>query len=248
MELFFMIFGNPSWAARFLTVFTHTLIRVKRIYSNKSDNQFFAIQAKLTELGSIQSKWSRNSAEGLCNVFEPSFLAAGLKMESNLGHLIFGESAWVVARGIRPKLSRAANIHLIIPPIPTMILKKLLNTQQDSSPEKHQAQEIQGQQRDSMLFKLTVTSTIGVSIGPLEYCGNGHIVYVGSVPYVALCKGDPAIPKFHETHKFGAWTASLQTLTNLANSNEAGPTRKYEIAKEVVINQPWLWVARGISI
>ncbi|KAJ6599556.1 hypothetical protein B0H10DRAFT_1959006 [Mycena sp. CBHHK59/15] len=57
---------------------------------------------------------------------------------------------------------------------------------------------IVGRERDAMLFKNILTSSIGVSIGPLEYCGVGHIVHVGWVAYVAACKGDPEIPEFHK--------------------------------------------------
>ncbi|KAJ6619074.1 hypothetical protein B0H10DRAFT_2027595 [Mycena sp. CBHHK59/15] len=49
-----------------------------------------------------------------------------------------------------------------------------------------------------MLFKSIVQNTQGVSIGPLEYCGNGHIVHVGNIPCLAVCKGDPQIPWFFE--------------------------------------------------
>ncbi|KAJ6598810.1 hypothetical protein B0H10DRAFT_2231409 [Mycena sp. CBHHK59/15] len=48
------------------------------------------------------------------------------------------------------------------------------------------------------VIKSIVTSSLGVSIGPLEYCGVGHIVYLGPTAHVAVCKGDPIIPKYHE--------------------------------------------------
>nr|GAT47311.1 predicted protein [Mycena chlorophos] len=39
------------------------------------------------------------------------------------------------------------------------------------------------------------SSELGVSIGPLEYCGNGYIIRDGgNVVHVALCRGDPNIP------------------------------------------------------
>ncbi|KAJ6597394.1 hypothetical protein B0H10DRAFT_1941740 [Mycena sp. CBHHK59/15] len=207
MELFFTaglspfltvyeIFGNPSWAARFLTAFYTYLDRGEKdlwsllqpcihdgvlapscdqclcyadwLYVWATDHTNIPLRmddladrfnAKVTELGSIQSKWSRNSAESLYDVFEPSFLAAGLKIENNLGHLIFGEV----------QAPKSAKIRC--------------------------AREIQGQQRDSMLFKSIVTSTIGVSIGPLEYCGTATLYMWAVYP------SDPAIPKFHETRK-----------------------------------------------
>ncbi|KAJ7663721.1 hypothetical protein DFH06DRAFT_1041932 [Mycena polygramma] len=58
--------------------------------------------------------------------------------------------------------------------------------------------EITGQLRHKMLFKSIVQTTQGVSIGPLEYCGNGHIAYVGNIPWLAVCKGDPTIPQYFE--------------------------------------------------
>ncbi|KAJ7658400.1 hypothetical protein DFH06DRAFT_990324, partial [Mycena polygramma] len=39
--------------------------------------------------------------------------------------------------------------------------------------------EVMGADRHALLFKTIVTSSLGVSIGPLEYCGNGHIVHIG---------------------------------------------------------------------
>ncbi|KAK6974174.1 hypothetical protein R3P38DRAFT_2812216 [Favolaschia claudopus] len=40
---------------------------------------------------------------------------------------------------------------------------------------------IVGQERDALLFKNIVTSSLGVSIGPLEYCGVGHIEHIGGI-------------------------------------------------------------------
>ncbi|KAK6996874.1 hypothetical protein R3P38DRAFT_1946623 [Favolaschia claudopus] len=39
-----------------------------------------------------------------------------------------------------------------------------------------------GSDRDALLFKNIVTSSLGVAIGPLEYCGIGHIVHIGGIP------------------------------------------------------------------
>jgi hypothetical protein len=39
---------------------------------------------------------------------------------------------------------------------------------------------ITGSAREAMLFKHIVQNTQSVSIGPLEYCGNGHVVRVGT--------------------------------------------------------------------
>lgn len=57
------------------------------------------IQLKLEELGNLDTIWGRDSDVQLFDVFEPTFLAAGLKSETNLGHLIFGKDAWLAAGG-----------------------------------------------------------------------------------------------------------------------------------------------------
>lgn len=77
--------------------------------------------------------------------------------------------------------------------------------------------ELLGHDRTSRLMKYIITKTLKVSIGPLEYCGVGHIVHIGGMPQyafhllrieipnesdpfssVAVCKGDPEIPILHE--------------------------------------------------
>ncbi|KAJ7138607.1 hypothetical protein C8R46DRAFT_1047369 [Mycena filopes] len=57
---------------------------------------------------------------------------------------------------------------------------------------------ILGRERQALLLKNIVESSLGVSIGPLEYCGVGHVVHIGGVSHIAVCKGDPMIPEFHE--------------------------------------------------
>ncbi|KAF8153547.1 hypothetical protein K438DRAFT_1987680 [Mycena galopus ATCC 62051] len=58
--------------------------------------------------------------------------------------------------------------------------------------------ELLGTDRTTRLIKYIITNTLKVSIGPLEYCGVGHIVHIGGLPRVAVCKGDPEIPRLHE--------------------------------------------------
>ncbi|KAJ7506502.1 hypothetical protein B0H11DRAFT_2186167 [Mycena galericulata] len=61
------------------------------------------------------------------------------------------------------------------------------------------AEAISGANRETLFIKNIITKSLCVSIGPLEYCGVGHIIiYIGAASYVAVCKGDPAIPKLHE--------------------------------------------------
>ncbi|KAJ7776197.1 hypothetical protein B0H16DRAFT_1302386, partial [Mycena metata] len=52
---------------------------------------------------------------------------------------------------------------------------------------KSKVNQITGTLRQSMLFKSIVQDTQGVSIGPLEYCGNGHIVHLGNIPQYVSC-------------------------------------------------------------
>ncbi|KAJ6616012.1 hypothetical protein B0H10DRAFT_2394288 [Mycena sp. CBHHK59/15] len=94
----------------------------------------------------------------LCNVFEPTILGPGLESQMNLGHLIFGDNAWLSLGG-----RRCAEDDPI-----TAVYRK--------------------------------HNSLSVSIGPLEYCGVGHIIYIGPNAYVAVCKGDPMIPEYHEKH------------------------------------------------
>ncbi|KAJ7127476.1 hypothetical protein C8R46DRAFT_970612 [Mycena filopes] len=81
------------------------------------------------------------------------------------------------------------------------------------------AKSVEGEERTSLLFKTIVTSTRGVAIGPLEYCGAGHIVRIGQTEYVAVCKGDPAIPQYHEERAF-------RGLERKSSHLEAGGKRK----------------------
>ncbi|KAJ7210616.1 hypothetical protein C8J57DRAFT_1608084 [Mycena rebaudengoi] len=57
--------------------------------------------------------------------------------------------------------------------------------------------EIIGAARTKRLFKTIVESTCGVAIGPLEYCGNAHLLHIGNVPVVSVCHGDPTIPPYY---------------------------------------------------
>ncbi|KAJ7936325.1 hypothetical protein B0H13DRAFT_1496400, partial [Mycena leptocephala] len=45
--------------------------------------------------------WGRDTECELFDVFEPTFVAASLKSEVNLGHLVFGEDTWVAVGGKR---------------------------------------------------------------------------------------------------------------------------------------------------
>ncbi|KAJ7906344.1 hypothetical protein B0H13DRAFT_1880658 [Mycena leptocephala] len=71
-----------------------------------------------------------------------------------------------------------------------------IQTKQSMQPKA--VRPISGTNRESMFIKKIITDSGGVSIGPLEYCGFGHIVYIGPTAHVAVCKGDPAIPEYHE--------------------------------------------------
>ncbi|KAK6972260.1 hypothetical protein R3P38DRAFT_3134511 [Favolaschia claudopus] len=48
-----------------------------------------------------------------------------------------------------------------------------------------------------MLFSYIVQQTRKVAIGPLEYCGNAHLVRIGSSDVVVPCYGDPNLPEYY---------------------------------------------------
>ncbi|KAJ6614387.1 hypothetical protein B0H10DRAFT_1950754 [Mycena sp. CBHHK59/15] len=134
--------------------------------------------------GSVQSKWSRNSVEGLYDVFKPSFLAAGLKMESNLGHLIFGESAWVAADLLDTPTMLDTSLYT-----PLFLPQAELR---GKYPSHHPTYTYHDPKE---MWSITQ-----------QFPSNCHW---SSDPNVALCKGDPAIPKFHETCKLDRISANL---------------------------------------
>ncbi|KAJ7775817.1 hypothetical protein B0H14DRAFT_2631791 [Mycena olivaceomarginata] len=78
---------------------------------------------------------------------------------------------------------------------------------------------ILGQDCEARLIKNIITLSVGVSISPLEYCGVGHIVYLGPVAHVAICKGDPVIPKYHEQR-------TLRGLDRISSHLDASGKRK----------------------
>ncbi|KAJ7038637.1 hypothetical protein C8F04DRAFT_1255922 [Mycena alexandri] len=91
---------------------------------------------------------------------------------------------------------------------------------------KSKVNQITGTLCQSMLFKSIVQDTQGVSIGPLEYCGNGHIVHLGNIPHLAVCKGDPTIPQYHEER-------TLRGLNRVSTKLEAtGKRKRGRTAKE----------------
>ncbi|KAK7021461.1 hypothetical protein R3P38DRAFT_1126673 [Favolaschia claudopus] len=57
--------------------------------------------------------------------------------------------------------------------------------------------EITGVPRRRMLFSYIVQQTRKVAIGPLEYCGNAHLVRIGSSDVVVPCYGDPNLPEYY---------------------------------------------------
>ncbi|KAJ7509297.1 hypothetical protein B0H11DRAFT_2217016 [Mycena galericulata] len=60
--------------------------------------------AKIDELCDSEVIWGRNWEEiELFDVFEPTFVAAGLQADINLGHLVFGEAVWQSMGGRRPE-------------------------------------------------------------------------------------------------------------------------------------------------
>ncbi|KAJ7923276.1 hypothetical protein B0H13DRAFT_1865086 [Mycena leptocephala] len=227
-----------------------------------------AFQLKLDELGNLDRVWGRHTECELFDVFEPTFIEAGLKSELNLGHLVFGEDAWAAVGGKRascddpitalyrkhgllstsPKLKSNIYEPLFLPfdefrgkksshrPTLTFHGPKEMwsitpnfpcNSHWSSDPsiqkkkntQPRAAREITGNERQALLLKSIVTTSLGVSIGPLEYCGVGHIVHIGTAAYVAVCKGDPAIPEFHEKR-------ALRGLDRISSHLESNGKRK----------------------
>ncbi|KAJ7429906.1 hypothetical protein B0H11DRAFT_2140501 [Mycena galericulata] len=222
---------------------------------------------QLTDLESLDGFWGRDSRPKLFDVFEPSFVAAGLQLEHNLGHLIFGEDVWIALGGKRcliddpiTALYRKHNLlssptmlkHTIYTPLflstrdvrgktashrPTYAFrgqKEMWSITRDFPTNSHwssdpkiqmkkirskAAEVISGANREALFIKNIITKSLGVSIGPLEYCGVGHIVYIGAASYVAVCKGDPAIPKLHEMR-------TLRGLDRISSHLDAPGKRK----------------------
>ncbi|KLO15001.1 hypothetical protein SCHPADRAFT_939128 [Schizopora paradoxa] len=58
--------------------------------------------------------------------------------------------------------------------------------------------QITGPARERMTLEYIITKTNGVGIGPLEYCGNGHIVKQngGGGATLALCRHDPGVDPY----------------------------------------------------
>ncbi|KAJ7116741.1 hypothetical protein C8R46DRAFT_930976, partial [Mycena filopes] len=188
--------------------------------------------------------FSSTFIENLFDVFEPTLIAPALRAHPNLGPLIFGLESWLrlggslVTTNADPltalyaghdllsaptKLSPDYYVPLFLPSPEAELKKAWRKTRTYQAPKEMWSitanfpATLHWSARDLMLFKTIVLSSGGVSIGPLEYCGNGHIVHVGNVPQcvfpclpptsthstqpspsVAVCKGDPTIPLFFE--------------------------------------------------
>ncbi|KAJ7780661.1 hypothetical protein DFH07DRAFT_765177 [Mycena maculata] len=56
---------------------------------------------------------------------------------------------------------------------------------------------VEGEERRRMLFSYIVEKTRKVAIGPLEYCGNAHLVHIGTSDVVAPCYGDPTLTEYY---------------------------------------------------
>lgn len=53
------------------------------------------LQKRLDTLADLDTVWPRDYSQNLFDVFEPSYLETSLTKPNNLGHLIFGEAAWI---------------------------------------------------------------------------------------------------------------------------------------------------------
>ncbi|KAF8203455.1 hypothetical protein K438DRAFT_2015153 [Mycena galopus ATCC 62051] len=183
----------------------------------------------LEDLSRLDSMWSRSDVE-LFDVFEPTFLAAGLRAKPTLGHLIFGQDSWLSSGGElsenddpltalyrkydllgSPTKLKPTNFYspLILPDAefrgknsshrPTFAFhnpKEMWSVTRSFPPSSHwtadsevqanilatMPRELLGTDRTTRLIKYIITNTLKVSIGPLEYCGVGHIVHIGGLP------------------------------------------------------------------
>ncbi|KAJ7916466.1 hypothetical protein B0H13DRAFT_1871094 [Mycena leptocephala] len=211
-----------------------------------------AFHLKLNELSNLDRVWGRSTECELFDVFEPTFIEAGLKSELNLGHLMFGEDAWAAVGGKRAScddpitaLYRKHGLLSTSPKLKSNIYEPLFlpfdefcemwsitpdfpcnshwssdtRIQKKKNTQPRAAREITGNERQALLLKSIVTTSLGVSIGPLEYCGVGHIIHIGTAAYVAVCKGGPAIPEFHEKR-------ALRGLDRISSHLESNGKRK----------------------
>ncbi|KAF7288818.1 hypothetical protein HMN09_01363600 [Mycena chlorophos] len=176
----------------------------------------------------------RDQLTDMHDPFEPTFIAAALQSQNNLGALIFGSDEWTCMGGPSPVRSDALTelysaAGLLESPthlrpdyyndgvilnsdelcrawcktlsftgdknVWTVVTEFPSNMRISSLPKRDLCRATQVWDRATLLFKYIVLHTLGVSIGPLEYCGNGYIIRDGgNVVHVALCRGDPNIP------------------------------------------------------
>ncbi|KAJ6550710.1 hypothetical protein B0H10DRAFT_1968796 [Mycena sp. CBHHK59/15] len=109
MELFFMaglrpfltvyeVFGNPSCPARFLAAFYSYIARSEQdLWTLLQPSIHDGLLAPTMEQCLRYADWflGWDYSIQLFDVFVPTFLATGLQAQTNLGHLIFGEDAWL---------------------------------------------------------------------------------------------------------------------------------------------------------
>ncbi|KAJ6626191.1 hypothetical protein B0H10DRAFT_1942037 [Mycena sp. CBHHK59/15] len=211
MEPFFMAghFFNPA----FMMVSLHPQ------RSNASAMQTgygqFGGRLKLEELGNLDTVWGRDSNIQLFNVFEPTFLAAGLQVQTNLGHLIFGEDAWLSYGGKHCghddpiiavyhkyiKILPSSHFHIPRserdvghnPKLP--IEQPLEQRPQKKNMRPKAARMISGTEREALFIKNIITTSLGVLISPLEYCGVGHIFAKEIQQYQYSKKRHPTLGK-----------------------------------------------------
>ncbi|KAJ7807722.1 hypothetical protein B0H13DRAFT_1928863 [Mycena leptocephala] len=149
----------------------------------------------LDNLAQLDGMWSRSDVE-LFDVFEPTFLAAGLATKTNLGHLIFGQDSWLSLGGELPKsddpLTALYRRYGESPTLSSLVRSASIHLSFSLT------MSSEGNMRRTVLSSQFMIQGNVVSIGPLEYCGVGHIVHIGGMPHVAVCKGDPEIPILHE--------------------------------------------------
>ncbi|KAJ6557148.1 hypothetical protein B0H10DRAFT_2201437 [Mycena sp. CBHHK59/15] len=148
-------------------------------------------QDVLGKFASDESTTCRGDVDDLYDVFEPTLVEPALQAHPNFGSLIFGEPAWAVMGDPHLLIVERRRCGLLLGTslqVCTGVVYQHHPVLRTLSLSESGISMLPAAQRNAMLFKSIVQNTQGVSIGPLEYCGNGHIVHVGNIPWQVIHK------------------------------------------------------------
>ncbi|KAK7016127.1 hypothetical protein R3P38DRAFT_2995242 [Favolaschia claudopus] len=182
-------------------------------------------KAKIVEL-SAEDLWIRDENTTLHDVFEPSLVSVGLQLPHTSATSFLAGEAWIAMGGTLSDESDPLTVlyadegsdyvvELLDSPTPLFLASSDASAPL-SLPRRHiytyrgqrnnccsdtrdkiVPTEITGVPRRRMLFSYIVQQTRKVAIGPLEYCGNAHLVRIGSSDVVVPCYGDPNLPEYY---------------------------------------------------